>query len=69
MSSVTSDSDKKKFVLYSVKFFEAHFPWSYKGLQIVQNLTCIKYVDLLLASSVLNVYYKIRKIHRNICKD
>ena len=28
-----------------------------------------KAVDLLLASSVLNTNYKLRKIHRNICKD
>ena len=42
-----------------------------KGLQITQKLSCInniKHVDLLLASSVLNVNYKIRKIHTNICK-
>ena len=44
----------KKFVLHSVYFFKALFPGSYKGLQITQNLTCIKHVDLLLASSVLN---------------
>ena len=60
---------KKKFVLHSANFFEALFPQSYKGLQITQNFTCIKHVDLLLASSVLNVNYKIRTIHRNICKD
>ena len=54
----------KKFVLHSVKFFEALFSGSYKGLQITQNLTCIKHVDLLLASSVLNVNYKIRKSKR-----
>ena len=59
----------KKFVLHSVFFFEALFPGSYKDLQITQNLTCIKHVDLLLGSSVLNVNYKIRKIHINICKD
>ena len=59
----------KKFVLLSVNFFKALFPGSYKGLQITQNLTCIKHVDLLLAISVLNVNYKIRKIHNNICKD
>ena len=61
----------KKFVLHSVKYFEADFHASYKGLQITQNLTCrpIKHVDILLASSVLNVNYKIRKIHRNIRKD
>ena len=59
----------KKFVLHSVNFFKALFPGSYKGLQITQSLTCIKHDDLLLASSVLSVNYKIRKIHRNICKD
>ena len=59
----------KKFVLHSVYFFEAFFPGSYKDLHITQNFTCIKHVDLLLASSVLNVNYKIRKIHGNICKD
>ena len=59
----------KKFVLHSVNFFEALFSGSYKGLQITQKLLCINHVDLLLASSVLNVNYKIRKIHRNICKD
>ena len=52
-----------------MKIFEALFPWSHKGLQISQNLTCIKHVDLLLASDVLNVNYKIGKFHRNICKD
>ena len=46
---------KKKFVLHSVNFFKALFPGSYKGLQITHNLTCIKHVDLLLASSALNV--------------
>ena len=35
-------------------FFEALFPQNYKDLQITQNLTCIKHVDLLLASNVLN---------------
>ena len=61
----------KKFILHSVNLFETLFPGSYKGLQIPQNLTCIKHVNLLLAISVLNVNYKIRKIHRNtsICKD
>ena len=59
----------KKFVFHSVNMFEAVFPGSYKSLQITQKLSCIKHVDLLLASSVLNVNYKIRKIHRNICKD
>ena len=51
------------------EFFEAFLPCSYKGLQITQNLSCIEHEDLLLASSVLNVNYKIRNIHRNICKD
>ena len=51
------------------EFFQSPFPWSYKGLQITQKLSSIKYVDLLVASSVLNVNYKIRKIHSNICKD
>ena len=41
----------KKFVLYSAYFFKAFFAGSYKGLQITQNLTCIKHVDQLLASS------------------
>ena len=45
----------EKFVLHSVNFFEALFPGSCKGLQITQNLTCKKHVDLLWASSVLNV--------------
>ena len=58
----------KKFVFHSVNFFEAIFPRRYKGLQKTQNLTCIKHVDLLLAS-ILNVNYKFRKIHSNICKD
>ena len=40
-----------------------------KVCKIIQKLTCIKHVDLPLARSVLNVNYKIRKIHRNICKD
>ena len=50
-------------------FPKPFFPQSYRGLQITQNLTCIKHIDLLLASSVLNVNYQIRTIHRNICKD
>ena len=43
-----------------------------KGLwmaSFTQNLTCMKHVDLLLASNVINVNYQIRMIHRNICKD
>ena len=58
-------------VLYLVNYFKTLFPWSYKGLQITQSLTCIKPVDLLLASSALNIVninyciVKIRKIHRN----
>ena len=53
----------KKFIVHSVNFFKTLSPGSYKDLQITQNLTCIiiKHVDLLLASSVLNVNYKIRK--------
>ena len=51
---------------HSEYFFEAFSPGSYKGLQITQNLTCINHVDLLLASSVLNINYTVRKIHRNI---
>ena len=39
----------KKFVVHSANFFEALLPQSYKGLQITQNLTCTKHVDLLLA--------------------
>ena len=66
---MSSTKLNKNFVLHSVYFFEALFPGSYKVLQITQNLTCIKHVDLLLASSVLNVNYTIRKIHRNICKN
>ena len=58
------------FVLHSVKFFRNPFSLgAIKSLQVTQNLTCIKHVDLLLARSVFNVNYKIRKIHRNICKD
>ena len=49
--------------------FEAFFSRSYKCFQITRNLTFIKHVDVLLASNALNVNYKIRKIHRNICKD
>ena len=51
------------------EYFEAHFQGSYKGLQITQKLTCtnIKHVYLLQPSSVLNVNYKIRKIHSDIC--
>ena len=30
---------------------------------------CIKHADLILASNVLNVNYKITKIYRNICKE
>ena len=52
-----------------MNLLEALFPGNYKSLQITQNLTYIKHVDLLLADSVLNVNYKIRQIHRNICKD
>ena len=33
------------------------------------NMYSLKYVDLLLASSVLKVNYKIKKINNNICKD
>ena len=68
-------SDKNKMssiklkIQFSEFFFESLFPGSYKGLQITQKLTCIKHVVLLLASSVLNVKYKRRKIHRNICRD
>ena len=68
-SNVFNEVKNKKFVLHSVNFFKALFPQSYKGLQITQNLKCIKHVDLLSASNVLNVNYKIRKIRRNICKD
>ena len=31
------------------EFFEAHFPGSYKDLQITQKSTCIKHVDILQA--------------------
>ena len=50
-------------------FFKALFPGNYKVLQITQYLTCIEHVDLLLARSVLNGNYTIRKIQRNIYKD
>ena len=36
---------------------EEHFPQRYTGLQITQNLKCIKHVEILLASSVLIVNY------------
>ena len=52
--NVFNEVKNKKFSSFSV-FFEAFFHGSYKGLQITQNLTCIKHVDLLLARSVLNV--------------
>ena len=42
-------------------FLKPFFPQSYRGLQITQNLTCKKHVVLLLASSVLNVNYQMRK--------
>ena len=45
----------KKFVLHSLNLFEALFPGIYKVLQITLKLSCMKHVDLLLASSVLNV--------------
>ena len=38
----------KKFVLHSVRVLEALFPGNYKGVQITQNLQCMKHVDLLL---------------------
>ena len=56
---VFNEVKNKKFVLHSVKFFEALFPGCYKGLQITQNLTCIKHVDLLLASSVMCIKCKL----------
>ena len=63
-----------KLKIYSLFFIQQifskpFFPQSYRGLQITQNLTCKKYVDLLLANNVINVNYQIRTIHRNICKD
>ena len=47
------------------------FPGSYKGLQITQNLTCIKHVDLI-ASSVLNLIIKLERsigifVQNNCC--
>ena len=54
-NNVFNEVKNKKFVLHSVNLFEALSPGSYKGLQIIQKLSCIKHVDLLLASSVLNV--------------
>ena len=56
----------KKFVLHSVNVFKALLPGSYIVLQITKKLSCIKHFDLLLASSVLNVNYKIRNIHIRI---
>ena len=44
-----------------MNLLEELFPRNYKCLQITQNLACIKHVDLVLASSVLNVNLKIRK--------
>ena len=44
-SNVINEVKNKKFVLHSMNFSEALFPGSYKGLQITQNLTCIKHVD------------------------
>ena len=39
-------------------------------IKILFFIQCIdQHVDLPLPSSVLNVNYKTRKIHRNICKD
>ena len=60
----------KKFV-HSVNLFEVLFPGSSKVLQITLKLSCTfkMHVNLHLASSVINVNYKIRKIHWNICKD
>ena len=66
--NVFNEVKNKNLVLHSVYFIKAFFPGSYKGLQITQNLTCIKHVDLSFASCVLNENYKSRKIHRNICK-
>ena len=44
-----------KCFLSTLNFFEAHFPRSYKGIQITQKLTCRpKHVDLLEASNPLN---------------
>ena len=51
-TEVFNEVKNKKFVPYSANFFEALFPGSYKGLRITQKLTCIKHVDLLLASRV-----------------
>ena len=45
--NVFTEVKNKKFVLHLVNFFEALFPRSCKGLQVTQNLTCIKHVDLL----------------------
>ena len=67
--NVFKEVKNKKFVLHSVNFFEALFSRSYKGLQITKFNMYTKHVDLPLASNVLNVNYKIRKIHRNICKE
>ena len=67
--NVFNEVKSKKFVLHSLHLFEAIFPRSCKGLQITQKLSCLKHADLILASIVLNVNYKIRKIvrPRNIC--
>ena len=55
LKNIFNEVKNKKFVLHSVNVFEALFPGSYKGWQITQKLTC---VNVLLASSVLNVNYK-----------
>ena len=53
------------------EFFEAHFPGTYKDLQITQKLTCIKRIDgktYYNQISVSNVNYELRKIFKYICK-
>ena len=51
----------KSLFFIELIFFKALFPVSYKGLQITHNLICIKHVDLLLASGVLNVNEKLER--------
>ena len=46
------------------EFLRGTFPWELKKCAITRKFICIKHVDLLQASDVLNVSYKIR----HICK-
>ena len=58
MSSTRLKIKNKKYVLHSVNFFKALFPGSYKGLQITQNLTCIKHVDLIFCKQCIKCKLK-----------